>query len=125
MKTFSETSIKLHPITREALDLFTERIKEHEGDNLRKVILFGSVARGEAQKDSDIDVLAILKKCNTFEEKEKVWKTSVEVMLEMDNDENAYLQVLPISEEESKGLSFYELMFNVDKEGLILYDTQQ
>jgi predicted nucleotidyltransferase len=124
MKTLSETNLELHPVTKDTLDLFIRKIIEYEGNNLLKVILFGSVARGDSQKDSDIDVLVILKKCDSLENRTKIWDISVDVMLEMDYDENAYLQVLPISEEDSKGLNYYGLMFNVDKEGLILYDTQ-
>ena len=43
-------------------------------DNLDKVILFGSEARGEAQIDSDVDILIILK--NSFQYCEEVNKIS-------------------------------------------------
>ncbi|WP_263363372.1 nucleotidyltransferase domain-containing protein [Pseudanabaena sp. UWO310] len=36
-------------------------LKELYGDRLVKLILFGSHARGEANPDSDIDLLAVLK----------------------------------------------------------------
>jgi predicted nucleotidyltransferase len=37
------------------------RLQELEGDNLLQVILYGSVARGEAQEDSDTDVFILLR----------------------------------------------------------------
>lgn len=41
---------------------FLEMVKEDQGDNLVGVILFGSVARGEADRASDIDLQIIVEK---------------------------------------------------------------
>jgi predicted nucleotidyltransferase len=38
-----------------------ERLVEHYGDRLVKVVLFGSQARGDATFGSDIDVMVVLK----------------------------------------------------------------
>ena len=38
------------------------RLYETLGDNLERIILFGSRARGDAHKDSDYDVLLLVKK---------------------------------------------------------------
>jgi len=38
---------------REAAHFFVERLNERAGDLILKVILFGSVARGEAREESD------------------------------------------------------------------------
>jgi hypothetical protein len=124
VQTIPELNIEIHPITQKALDLFVEKVIEHQGDNLLKIILYGSVARGEANEDSDIDVLIILKECPLII-KEEIWDLSSDVMWDMKFDVNAYLQALPISIESSRGLNFYGLMLNVNKEGVILYDTAQ
>lgn len=42
-----------------AAERYTELLKGALGDNLISVVLFGSVARGEARADSDIDLLVI------------------------------------------------------------------
>lgn len=42
-----------------ALDFFVEEMKEKHGDKVRKIILYGSYARGEASEESDLDVLII------------------------------------------------------------------
>jgi predicted nucleotidyltransferase len=115
-----ELSVEIHPITQKTLDLFVKKVKEHEGDNLSKIILFGSVARGEANEDSDIDVLVILKECN-FEKEIAIWSISADVMWDMDFDENAYIQAIPLSEKQSEGFDFYALMQNVNREGVNLY----
>ena len=124
MQTLSKSVVDIHPITQKTLDLFVERVKEHEGDNLSKIILFGSVARGEANKDSDIDVLVILK-TRTSKERWAICEISAYVERDMNHDDNAYLQTLTISEEESGELDFYPLMYYVNREGVILYDFAQ
>ncbi|AIG98380.1 putative nucleotidyltransferase [Archaeoglobus fulgidus DSM 8774] len=44
---------------RMALESFVKTLKEKYGDKIHKIILFGSTARGEAEEESDIDVLII------------------------------------------------------------------
>ena len=51
---------------RSLVQVTTQKLKEYlkllYQDNLDKVILFGSEARGEAEVDSDVDILIVLKK---------------------------------------------------------------
>jgi len=51
---------------RSVVEVTTQKLKEYlQGlyqDNLDKVILFGSEARGDAEVDSDVDILIVLKK---------------------------------------------------------------
>jgi uncharacterized protein len=39
---------------------FTETMKNHYGDRLSKIILYGSYARGDFHEESDIDFLVLL-----------------------------------------------------------------
>jgi predicted nucleotidyltransferase len=112
----------LNPVTRETLELFIQRLIEHEGENLKKVVLFGSVARKESDKDSDIDVLVILKKM-TQHDYRLVSDIGADVKWDMDYDENAYLQPMTVSEEETGGLAYWELMQNIGRDGVTLYDA--
>jgi predicted nucleotidyltransferase len=48
-------------LRRKALNVFVDKLKQQEGDNLLQVILFGSVARGDDHKDSDVDVFVLVK----------------------------------------------------------------
>jgi len=48
-------------VTRAALEAFTQRLVERFAPE--KIILFGSMARGEARWDSDADILVVM----TFE----------------------------------------------------------
>ncbi|GHV33657.1 hypothetical protein FACS1894187_02520 [Synergistales bacterium] len=114
----------INPITKRTLELFVERVIEYGKNNLEKVILYGSVARNEAGKDSDIDVLVVLKEY-TIEHFSNINGISAGVKWDMDFDENAYLQVLTVSEKETQDLSYYGLMKNISRDGVILYDIRQ
>ncbi|MEM2550444.1 MAG: nucleotidyltransferase domain-containing protein, partial [Nitrososphaerota archaeon] len=45
----------------EVLSLLVERLLERFGSDLVSVVVYGSVARGEARRDSDVDLLIVLK----------------------------------------------------------------
>ena len=113
---------ELHPVTQKTLAHFVQRVIEQEGDNLKKIVLFGSAAREEANKDSDIDVLVILKEM-TRHDFRLVSDIGADVKWDMDYDENAYLQPITVSEEETRGLDYWELMQNISRDGVTLYDA--
>jgi uncharacterized protein len=52
---------KMNPAhLRNVLSEFRAYLEQEYGDRLAQVILFGSQARGDAQPDSDVDVLIVL-----------------------------------------------------------------
>ncbi|MFN3967254.1 MAG: nucleotidyltransferase domain-containing protein, partial [Endomicrobiia bacterium] len=51
---------------KQALKEVVDRLRKLYGDNLSKVILYGSKARGDATDDSDIDILVVLKKIDDY-----------------------------------------------------------
>ena len=52
---------KLNKTEKKAINELIENLKEANGDNLVKVILYGSKARGNSTQDSDIDIMVVLK----------------------------------------------------------------
>ncbi|MFO7794442.1 MAG: nucleotidyltransferase domain-containing protein [Candidatus Nanohaloarchaea archaeon] len=46
---------------RKAFEEFVERAEEELGESLEKLVLYGSVARGEENEGSDVDVFAVVK----------------------------------------------------------------
>jgi len=63
---------------REAVEYFVKLLKERFGERIREVILFGSVARGDAKEDSDIDVLVIGEGITQREISELTWEVLME-----------------------------------------------
>ena len=94
------------------------RIKEHltkmYGAGIKKVILYGSYVRGEATKDSDIDLLVLGESLDLFEVRESLSDLLFDILL----DEGELVSVIVVPE------SLYEnynspFMPNVRKEGLV------
>ena len=50
----------LKPVVKDTLREFVRRLKEAEGENLLRVVLFGSMARGDFDEESDTDVFVLL-----------------------------------------------------------------
>jgi uncharacterized protein len=61
------------------------RLEELYGERLERLVLFGSQARGDAEPDSDIDVLVVLKgELKYYEEIERTGDIMSEVSLKYD-----------------------------------------
>jgi predicted nucleotidyltransferase len=104
------TSIK--PILNE----IKQELRELYGDRLVKLILFGSHARGEANPDSDIDLLAVLKSpVSQFQEIFNMSELRVKMVLEHDE----LVSIIPMSEEDfhTRNVAFLR---NIRKEGIEL-----
>lgn len=70
---------------KEALRNFVEMLHQSLGENLVRIILFGSKARGEAKRGSDIDLLVILRNRNI-----PVEKNVIEQVVETELHYNVY-----------------------------------
>ena len=61
----------------------SQEIKNIYGNQLDRIILFGSQARGDARPDSDIDVLIVLKNSfNYFQESQRISEPIAKICLE-------------------------------------------
>lgn len=102
---------------KEALRAFIEGVRQSLGENLVKVILFGSKARGKARRGSDIDLLVIVRERDIATEK-KIIKQVVEAELRYnvyrlspmiysaeDYEERKKIEVPFVSEIESDGVT--------------------
>ncbi|MBI5099898.1 MAG: nucleotidyltransferase domain-containing protein [Nitrospirae bacterium] len=77
-----------------AIDDYMKLLKKRYGSKILKAVLFGSVARGEADKESDADILIVISDSNT-KIKDEISMSAYEIMLRnnvvlsplvMDND---------------------------------------
>ncbi|MCL2115267.1 MAG: nucleotidyltransferase domain-containing protein [Methanobrevibacter sp.] len=94
---------------------FAESLKIHH--EIVKIVLFGSVARGDDTEESDIDVLIFIKKYeDEFEIRDDVYGKTFRTLLE--SGEYLSAKIIPITHyEKYKSFSFYS---NVDKEGVVI-----
>lgn len=95
------------------------RVKAHlikmYGERIKKVILYGSHARGRATKDSDVDVLVLVdESIDPFEVRESLSDLLFDMLLE--EGELVSVVAIPESLFENYNSPF---MLNVRKEGII------
>ena len=100
------------PRRREVFHDFVERAEEELGDSLRKIILYGSVARGEDTRDSDIDVFAIV-------EAEEDLERLRDLAFDFGVLENGVsISVQGEIEEDFEGFSSNSFLRNVERDGV-------
>lgn len=58
--------------------------RQNYGDSIKDVILFGSQARGDSNKDSDYDILVILKQDYTHQDERKIINLCYDIDLKYD-----------------------------------------
>ena len=54
--------MQIHKKYRGAVEEFVRKVLERYRDKIESIILFGSVARGGAGEESDIDILVVTKR---------------------------------------------------------------
>lgn len=107
---------KINLFVREILKEFKEKIKEIYAEELSQLILFGSQARGDAQPDSDIDILIVLKTDKKDINKyQKVIKLISDLCLEYE----LLISYVYVTKEQFKQEKS-PLLLNIHKEGIIL-----
>jgi len=96
-----------------------ERLKVGLGEKLHSLVLYGSVAKGEALEDSDIDLLII-----TADKRSKELVLSISSDLDFEYEYKTLIAPVHLSKDE-----FYHLvklgspfLSNVMEEGKVLYD---
>ncbi|WP_221621774.1 nucleotidyltransferase domain-containing protein [Halocatena pleomorpha] len=72
-------------IHEQAFESFADRLTEECNDAVERVILYGSVARGEAREDSDVDVLVVIENESVRERvRDRASSIGFDVMIEYD-----------------------------------------
>lgn len=89
--------------------------KVEEVDSLVSIIVFGSVARDEADKRSDIDLFIIV---NKKKDEKKIWKIASDIGAKYD----ITIQIV-FSNEKLKELDPY-FIENVNREGIVVYNRK-
>ena len=85
------------------------------GERIKKIILYGSYVRGEATRDSDIDILVLVdESLNPFEVRESISDLLYDILL----DEGELISVIAVPEDLFENYNS-PFMLNVKKEGLV------
>lgn len=105
------------------MELYVEEIQKIVGGHLRKVILYGSYARGDFRLDSDVDVMILV---DISDMDIKLYSQQLSYMtydFNMDHD----LDINQITKNEkhfNKWVVNYPFYENVQKEGVVLYEAE-
>ena len=89
------------------LQKFINGVQEILGDNLEKIILYGSYARGDYNASSDIDIMILTNLDNEEleEYKTKIWDYSYDI----EEENNFEIKLSPLV----KNINYYEARVNV------------
>jgi len=102
----------LEPLLREVKD----RLREIYGDDLKKVILYGSYARGDNEADSDVDILLVLLRMEYMSSEQKKYMPSI---CEIDLRYDKIVSIIPLDEDYYLN-KITPLLLNVQKDGIVL-----
>src|SRR3972149_3240951 len=110
---------------RQALAELVERLRQRYGDDLLRVVLFGSKARGDFDEESDLDVLVVVKHIPD----ESYWQHRSEIVentydLELKHD--VVFSLLVLDEERSEERRQWNLLINrnIEHDGIDLWTSQ-
>lgn len=93
-----------------------ERLQRAYGDRLRGIVLYGSEARGEADEDSDIDLLVLLD--GPVEDWEDI-STTVDALYDIQLEVIRPISALPVDFKDFEAGN-HVIYRNVKKEGIFL-----
>ena len=105
---------------------YTDCALESLGENLTSVVLFGSVARGEARGESDIDLLVVAGDLprGAFDRRELVAPARERLLPELEAlwEQGMYIDFAEVIKTEAAAQRFHLLYLDLTEEGVLLYD---
>ena len=87
-----------------------------ENPVIRKVVLFGSYARGDASRKSDMDLVVIMNTNRRFFDRYELCDRLYEIF-------NIGMDIFPYTEEEFSRISHRQFIKTIIKEGIIVYES--
>lgn len=110
-----------YPMLSDALRKMCLDLENIYGDDLEKIVLYGSYARGEETPESDVDIALVLKD----DRNEKKHSDMINTVAEYELEQGLVLSVVPIVstnyEQWKRVLPFYR---SIAKEGILLWTNK-
>jgi Nucleotidyltransferase domain. len=108
------------------LEKLTKLLQEEFQDKLISVVLYGSVARGDNRKDSDIDLLLVIKDLpKTITERvilfDKVERKLDDYIMRL-MDDGYYITFSPVLKTPEEAMRFSPIYMDMTEDAIILYD---
>jgi uncharacterized protein len=94
-------------------DTFPKRVRARLGDRVRKILLFGSQARGDARADSDTDYLVLVREVSS--EVNNILDDEAGIILAQ---EGRVISAFAVSEEDFERFVFSPIFINIRREGI-------
>ena len=113
---------------RDYLIKFVEILEKKYEKNLLSVILYGSIARGTWNLESDIDIFLLFS--NKIKEREKLDKDVLKTIIEFektihiinDNGIQIYFPIQELSLKLKDLVNFRTLFYDISMDGIVIYD---
>jgi predicted nucleotidyltransferase len=104
-----------------ALDALVDRLHRHYGDDLLRVVLFGSKARGDFDEESDLDVLIIINMPQA--DYWRRWREIVRIASDLDLEFNVILSLLIRDKADYAQMQQWNLLIhrNIHQDGIELW----
>jgi predicted nucleotidyltransferase len=108
------------------LEKLTKLLQEEFQDKLISVVLYGSVARGDNRKDSDIDLLLVIKDLpKTITERvilfDKVERKLDDYIMRL-MDDGYYITLSPVLKTPEEAMRFSPIYMDMTEDAIILHD---
>ena len=107
------THMEISERRRKAVEEFVRRALGRYGDRIKSIILFGSVARGEAGEESDIDILVVTKK-----EDFRLRRMLIEIAFDILLNTRENISVKALSKDEFERRKNFSFLRGVISEGI-------
>jgi predicted nucleotidyltransferase len=121
-ETKSESKDVDHETNYSKVVQFTRRIKKMYGDIVKSVLIFGSAARKDAKKTSDIDVWVVIDDTST-KGTEDILKIRSELQITGKEMKDIHVQMNGLTEFWKWMKTGSPELFNFLRDGLVIYDT--